>query len=115
MNDSRQDEGRILDAQLHPLDRQILDCDGKPTSTADDVELDGIEWDEPPRLNGTTLELDVKSELLDVDGPERWVRDGCPLRARRRIVNRACHGAIVSRDVQVGQLHRCVEAHARPV
>ncbi len=37
---------RTIDAQLHLLDRQVLDCNGKPTSTADDIELSGVEWDE---------------------------------------------------------------------
>jgi hypothetical protein len=108
-------EGQILDAQLHLLDRQMLDSEGKPTSTADDVELAGAEWDEhirpdserptivallsgPVVLNrifggrppisqlyriewssvtriGSALELDVTAESLDVDWPERWVRD----------------------------------------
>lgn len=106
---------KILDAQLHLLDRQILDVDGIPTSVAADVELNGIEWDEPvdpdgaaPYIShllsgpvvinrifggrpptsrlyrikwsalsriGSALEINVKSETLDVDWPERWVRD----------------------------------------
>jgi hypothetical protein len=33
--------GRILDAQLHLLDRQVLDNDGVPVTTADDLELNG--------------------------------------------------------------------------
>lgn len=106
---------KILDAQLHLLDRQILDVDGIPTSVAADVEINGIEWDEPvdpdgeaPYIShllsgpvvinrifggrpptsrlyrikwsalsriGSALEINVKSETLDVDWPERWVRD----------------------------------------
>ena len=34
---------RRLDAQLHLLDRQMLDADGVPVSTVDDVELDGVD------------------------------------------------------------------------
>jgi len=33
--------GRILDAQLHLLDRQVLDHDGVPVTTVDDLELAG--------------------------------------------------------------------------
>ncbi|MBT2586649.1 hypothetical protein [Arthrobacter sp. ISL-95] len=38
--------GLVLDAQLHLLDRQMLDVDGVPVSTVDDVELSGPEPDE---------------------------------------------------------------------
>jgi hypothetical protein len=33
--------GRTLDAQLHLMDRQVLDHDGVPVTTADDLELSG--------------------------------------------------------------------------
>jgi len=33
----------VLDARLHVLDRQLLDRDGEPVTTVDDLELDGIE------------------------------------------------------------------------
>jgi hypothetical protein len=39
--------GRILDAQLHLLDRQVLDVDGVPVTTADDLELTGPAPDRP--------------------------------------------------------------------
>ena len=39
--------GRILDGQLHLLDRQVLDVEGVPVMTVDDVEIDGIEFDTP--------------------------------------------------------------------
>ncbi|MFH8252257.1 hypothetical protein ACH3VR_17965 [Microbacterium sp. B2969] len=35
-------DGRGVDARLHLLDRQILDRDGVPVSTVDDIELDGV-------------------------------------------------------------------------
>ncbi|MDR6989572.1 hypothetical protein J2Y66_004089 [Paenarthrobacter nitroguajacolicus] len=35
--------GLVLDAQLHLLDRQMLDVDGVPVTTVDDVELSGPE------------------------------------------------------------------------
>ena len=33
--------GRTLDAQLHLMDRQVLDNDGVPVTTVDDLELSG--------------------------------------------------------------------------
>ncbi|MFJ4229641.1 hypothetical protein ACIPYV_18895 [Paenarthrobacter nicotinovorans] len=35
--------GLVLDAQLHLLDRQVLDVDGVPVTTVDDIELSGLE------------------------------------------------------------------------
>jgi hypothetical protein len=35
--------GRVIDAQLHLLDRQILDRDGVPVSVVSDLELSGVE------------------------------------------------------------------------
>jgi hypothetical protein len=37
--------GRILDAQVHLLDRQVLDVDGVPITAVDDVELSDIPFD----------------------------------------------------------------------
>ena len=39
--------GRGVDAQLYLLDRQMIDRDGVPVSTVDDVELAGVELGEP--------------------------------------------------------------------
>jgi len=39
--------GRIIDAQLHLLDRQILDPSGTPVTTVDDLELTDVAWNEP--------------------------------------------------------------------
>jgi hypothetical protein len=38
--------GQTLDAQLHLLDRQVLDTDGVPLTTADDIEISGPEPDQ---------------------------------------------------------------------
>jgi hypothetical protein len=43
----RDPDGRGIDAQLHLLDRQMLDRDDVPVSTVDDVELTGVEVGEP--------------------------------------------------------------------
>jgi hypothetical protein len=37
----------VLDAQLHLLDRQVLDVDDVPVTTVDDLELSGPEPDQP--------------------------------------------------------------------
>jgi hypothetical protein len=37
--------GRTLDAQLHLMDRQVLDHDGVPVTTVDDLELSGPDLD----------------------------------------------------------------------
>jgi hypothetical protein len=42
--------GRVLDARLHLLDRQVLDRDGVPVTTVDDLELEG-----PPSLANTRI------------------------------------------------------------
>jgi len=34
--------GRLLDARLHLLDRQLLDDSGEPVGIVDDLDLDGI-------------------------------------------------------------------------
>jgi hypothetical protein len=39
--------GQVLDAELHILDRQILDRDDVPVVTADDIELSDIPFDAP--------------------------------------------------------------------
>ena len=39
--------GQILDAQLHLLDRQVLDNDDVPVVVVADFEIGGVELDEP--------------------------------------------------------------------
>jgi hypothetical protein len=50
--------GRTLDAQLHLMDRQVLDPDGVPVTTVDDLELSG------PALD-TELEPGTPAPVLD--------------------------------------------------
>jgi hypothetical protein len=40
-------EGQVLDAELHLLDRQVLDNDGVPVMTVDDLELTDVPIDVP--------------------------------------------------------------------
>ena len=49
--------GELCDARLHLLDRQLLDDNDDPIGIVDDLELDGVEFDEditdgaqPPRV-----------------------------------------------------------------
>ena len=61
-----QPAGRVIDAQLHLLDRQILDRDGVPVSVVADVELAGIEPGraiEPDAAPPTITDLLVGMEL----------------------------------------------------
>jgi hypothetical protein len=50
--------GQVLDAQLHLLDRQVLDVELEPVAAVDDVELAGIQFgdvldpDRPPVIAG---------------------------------------------------------------
>jgi sporulation protein YlmC with PRC-barrel domain len=49
--------GQVLDAQLHLLDRQVLDVAGEPVTAVDDIELSGLEFgdeiqpDRPPVIS----------------------------------------------------------------
>lgn len=49
--------GRILDANIHLLDRQVLDVSGTPVTTVDDVELEEV-----PR--GTDLDPQAPGPLV---------------------------------------------------
>lgn len=40
--------GLVLDARLHLLDRQVLDVDGVPVCTVDDLEVHGVDGSERP-------------------------------------------------------------------
>ncbi len=53
LSDAPREDGTVLDARLHLLDRQLIDAQDDPVGIVDDLELDGIEPDHdiPP---GTT-------------------------------------------------------------
>ena len=38
--------GELIDARLHLLDRQLLDDDDDPVGIVDDLELEGVEFDQ---------------------------------------------------------------------
>jgi len=46
--EDRRPAGRVLDARLHLLDRQILDVDGTPVCTVDDLEVHGLDGSDLP-------------------------------------------------------------------
>ncbi|MBA8989368.1 hypothetical protein FHW23_000600 [Curtobacterium pusillum] len=41
----RSARGRIVDAQLHLLDRQVLDANAEPLMVVDDIEIEGVTAD----------------------------------------------------------------------
>jgi hypothetical protein len=56
--DAAPPRGRLLDARLHLLDRQLVDDAGAPVGIVDDLELSGIEFGDvaagsrAPRMSG---------------------------------------------------------------
>ncbi|WP_258375503.1 hypothetical protein [Curtobacterium sp. MCSS17_008] len=74
----RSANGRVVDAQLHLLDRQMLDTEGEPVMVVDDLELDGVKPDHDRALAGRP----VLTRLLS--GPTLWTRifGGRPPRSR---------------------------------
>jgi hypothetical protein len=79
----RDPDGRGVDARLHLLDRQMIDVDGVPVSTVDDVELTGLEYglsinhDEPPRVTAMLVGAVVLTRIFGGDLPRsRWDRIG---------------------------------------
>jgi hypothetical protein len=55
---------RVFDAQLHLLDRQVLDVDGVPVTAVDDLELSDVPFD-------TDLPRDGKAPVIEslLSGP----------------------------------------------
>jgi hypothetical protein len=64
MSDGRLTTGRIVDAQVHLLDRQVLDVDGVPVTAVDDLELSDVPFD-------TDLPRDGKPPVIEslLSGP----------------------------------------------
>lgn len=67
--------GRVIDARLHLLDRQVLDVDGVPVTTVDDVELVDGAAGAPPRVAALLSGSILNTRLLGGHQPEsRWGR-----------------------------------------
>jgi hypothetical protein len=56
--------GRILDARLHLLDRQVLDVDGEPVTTVDDLELGDLQFGERPRSAPPTITALISGPII---------------------------------------------------
>ena len=63
--------GRLLDARLHLLDRQLLDDHGDPAGIVDDLELSGVEFDkdiprgaEAPRVTSLISGIVVATRIF---------------------------------------------------
>jgi hypothetical protein len=77
----RDADGRALDARLHLLDRQMLDPDGVPVSTVDDLELDAValgepvDHDHPPTVSAILVGAAVLPRIFGGGMPRsRWAR-----------------------------------------
>ena len=73
--------GRVLDAQLHLLDRQVLDRDGVPVTAVDDLELGDVPVDtdldgvEPPLVENLLSGPVLGTRIFGGRPPEsRWHR-----------------------------------------
>jgi hypothetical protein len=74
--------GQVLDAQLHLLDRQVLDRSGVPVTTVDDLEITGVEFDTPidpdaaaPVINALLTGPVLATRIFGGRPPEsRWER-----------------------------------------
>jgi hypothetical protein len=71
----RDPDGRGVDARLHLLDRQMLDVDGVPVSTVDDIELSGPDGqpdpDHPPVVTAILVGTAVLPRLFGGSVPAR--------------------------------------------
>ena len=74
--------GRVLDAQLHLLDRQVLDRDGVPVTAVDDIELSDVPMDAdlppdapPPQIASLLSGAVLGTRMFGGRPPEsRWHR-----------------------------------------
>lgn len=72
MNDLRQhptSDGQLIDANIHLLDRSILDVDGVPTSVVDDIEID-VEQDPRPVIQTLILGSGIVSRFFGGHPPD---------------------------------------------
>ncbi|KAE8764615.1 hypothetical protein [Georgenia thermotolerans] len=72
--------GRVLDARLHLLDRQVLDVDDVPVTTVDDLEVEGVERTrekeaERPHVTALVTGPVLGTRIFGGRPPEnRWIR-----------------------------------------
>lgn len=70
-------DGRLLDANLHLLDRAVLDRDGRPVLAVDDVELETPEGGGRPVVARLLLGSGLATRFFGAHQP-RWSRYGVP-------------------------------------
>jgi sporulation protein YlmC with PRC-barrel domain len=75
--------GRIVDARLHLLDRQLVDPSGDPVGTVDDVEFDGITAGEPVAVDTPAPRL---SAIMSGHVLATRILGGQPPRARLQAI-----------------------------
>jgi hypothetical protein len=63
-------DGQVIDANVHLLDRTILDADDVPTSVVDDVEFD-VEVDGAPVITSLVLGSSIVSRFFGGHPPPR--------------------------------------------
>ena len=100
--------GRLLDARLSLLDRQVLDVDGDPVGVVDDLELDDlservIQPGTPPPavrnlVHGPILLNRIFGQRRPLGHPERVGWD------KLAAIDSALHLAVPSSSVEVGWL-----------
>ncbi|HEV7624298.1 MAG TPA: hypothetical protein VGO26_09185 [Amnibacterium sp.] len=56
--------GRVLDARLHLLDRQVLDLEGQPVTTVDDLELADLQHGERREAEPPTISALISGPIL---------------------------------------------------
>jgi hypothetical protein len=61
-------DGQVLDANLHLLDRSIVDADDIPTSVVDDIEID-LETDGRPVISSLVLGTGIVSRFYGAHPP----------------------------------------------
>ena len=72
--------GRILDARLHLLDRQVLDVDDVPVTTVDDLDVEGVERTreketEPPHITALLTGPVLGTRIFGGRPPRHlWIR-----------------------------------------
>jgi hypothetical protein len=89
--------GLVLDARLHLLDRQVLDVDGVPVCTVDDLEVHGVDGADLPDGSQTA----VVTSLLSGAVLATRIFGGRPPSSRWRRI-RWSHVADVGTTVHLG-------------
>ena len=114
--DAPKPRGRMLDARLHLLDRQLLDDSGEPVGIVDDLDLDGVEagvdiarGTPPPRVSGILTGQVLATRIFGGQPPRSklqplpWqlvakIGAVVQLRPHRPVLRRPLAGALAARS-----------------